>query len=310
MTRKSQARPGTDLLLTDSGLETWLVFERGLDLPEFAAFPLLDSAGGREHLTDYLQRHIDIALRHELGFILGAPTWRANADWGRKLGYDAAGLDRINREAIAFMQALRDEHQTATSAMPVWGSIGPRYDAYRPDTVMSAEEAQAYHRAQIDSFAAAGADLATAMTVTHASEGAGIALACQAAGLPCVISFTTETDGRLPSGQTLGEAIAEVDAATGSSPAYYMINCAHPDHFSAALETGEAWLDRLGGVRANASRLSHAELDEATELDAGDIAEFGALHRALRDRFPGLTVIGGCCGTDDRHIAAICENCV
>jgi homocysteine S-methyltransferase len=222
----------------------------------------------------------------------------------------SAALDRINREAIAFMQALRDKHQTATSPMTVWGSIGPRYDAYRPDTVMSADQAQAYHRTQIDSFVAAGADLATAMTVTHASEGTGIARAAAEAGLPCVISFTTETDGRLPSGQTLGAAIAEIDAATGSSPDFYMINCAHPDHFSAALEAGETWLDRLGGVRANASRLSHAELDEATELDAGDIAEFGALHRALRERYPGLTVIGGCCGTDDRHIAAICETCV
>ncbi len=302
--------PDTDLVLTDGGLETWLVFDCGLELPEFAAFPLLDSAAGRETLTDYWLRHIAIAHEHGLGFILGAPTWRANADWGAKLGYDAAALDRINRQAIGFMQALRDVHQTPASPMPVWGSIGPRFDAYHPETVMSADEAQAYHTAQISSFAAAGADLATAMTVTHSREAIGIVRACRAAGLACVISFTTGTDGRLPGGQDLGEAILEVDAATGSSADYFMINCAHPEHFSAALETDSAWLHRLGGLRANASRKSHAELDNATELDAGDAIELGALYRALRARLPRLTVLGGCCGTDDKHIAAICRACV
>jgi len=300
----------TDPVLTDGGLETWLVFDCGLELPEFAAFPLLDSAAGRERLTDYWLRHIAIAHEHRLGFILGAPTWRANADWGAKLGYDAAALDRINRQAIGFMQALRDIHETPSSPMPVWGSIGPRFDAYHPETVMSADQAQAYHEAQISSFAGAGADGASAMTVTHSSEAIGIVRACRAAGLACVISFTTETDGRLPGGQGLGEAILEVDAATGSGADYFMINCAHPEHFSAALAAGGAWLHRLGGLRANASRKSHAELDKATELDAGDAAELGALYHALRRQLPRLTVLGGCCGTDDKHIAAICRACV
>ena len=310
MTQHAAARHDNAIRLTDSGLETWLVFDCGLDLPHFAAFPLLETTAGRAQLTDYWQRHIAIALRHRLDFILGAPTWRANADWGAKLGYDAAALDRVNREAIAFMQALRDAHQTTTSLMPVQGSIGPRFDAYHPDTVMSADEAEAYHRPQIASFVAAGADGATAMTVTHSSEAIGIVRAARAAGLPIGISFTTETDGRLPGGVALGEAIMAVDAATGSAATGFMINCAHPDHFSAALDGGEAWTRRITGLRANASRKSHAELDNASELDPGDAEELAGLYRDLRAKHPGLTLLGGCCGTDDGHIAAICQACV
>ncbi|WP_417494171.1 homocysteine S-methyltransferase family protein [Maricaulis sp.] len=310
MEQPGPARPGSKIRLTDSGLETWLVFDCGLDLPEFAAFPLLETAAGRARLTDYWERHIAIALKHRLGFILGAPTWRANADWGAKLGYDAIGLDHINREAIGFMQAMRDTHETPSSPMPVQGSIGPRFDAYHPDTVMSADEAEAYHTAQIASFVAAGADGAAAMTVTHSSEAIGIVRAAQAAGLPCMISFTTETDGRLPGGQSLGEAIEAVDAATGAAAESFMINCAHPDHFRDILDGGEAWTRRITGLRANASRKSHAELDNSTELDPGDALKLAALYRDLRAKHPGLTLLGGCCGTDDRHIAAISEACV
>jgi len=296
-------------VLTDGGLETWLIFERGVDLPEFAAFPLLETSAGRGLLAEYWELNLGVATAGGLDFILGAPTWRASADWGARLGYDAAALDRINREGIAFMQGLRDRHQSPSSAMPVWGSVGPRGDAYNPQRPTSAAEAEAYHRPQIDSFKTAGADAFTAQTMTHSDEAIGIALAAKAAGLPCIVSFTTETDGRLPGGETLGEAIQRVDDATDASPDSYMINCAHPDHFRDALTADAPWLQRLGGIRANASRLSHAELDNATELDPGDAVELGALYRQLRDTVPGLTVLGGCCGTDHRHIEQICKAC-
>jgi S-methylmethionine-dependent homocysteine/selenocysteine methylase len=304
--RSTAGRP----VLTDSGLETWLVFDQGVELADFAAFPLLETEAGRLLLRQYWTLNLAVATTHDLDFILVAPTWRANADWGEKLGYDTAALDRINQAAIRFMCGLRDDHQTAAGTMPVWGSIGPRGDAYRPGSVMTAAEAEAYHRPQIDSFVAAGADALTAQTVTHASEAIGIALAARAADLPCVISFTTETDGRLPSGEILGEAIEAVDAATAAAPASYMINCAHPDHFAPALDSDAAWLQRLSGIRANASRLSHDELDNAIVLDSGDPTELGGLYRQLRQRLPNLSILGGCCGTDHRHIEQICKACL
>ena len=291
--------------LSDSGLETTLVFLEGIDLPFFAAFPLLETPEGQDALGRYVERHMAIALRDGMGFILDTPTWRSNTDWGAKMGYTAADLDRINRKAVALALAVRARTETAANPIVVNGVFGPRGDGYRPDSLMTAEEACAYHLPQMTSFAEAGADMATAMTMTHVGEAAGIARAGQLAGLPVVVSFTVETDGRLPTGQTLGEAILETDEITGSAPAYYMVNCAHPDHFRDGLDSGAGWMQRVRGIRANASRQSHAELDVATELDAGDPVQLGADYLGLVARHPQINVLGGCCGTDHRHIAEI-----
>jgi S-methylmethionine-dependent homocysteine/selenocysteine methylase len=301
---------GASLFLTDGGLETTLVFLKGLELPCFAAFHLLRSEEGREAIVDYYETHIAIARKASVGFILESPTWRASRDWGGKLGYGADEIAEVNRRAIGLMQDLRIVHETAASPMVVSGCVGPRGDGYDPGRIMDAAEAEAYHVHQIAAFASAGADMTSAITMTNAPEAIGIARAAAAEGLPVAISFTLETDGRLPTGQPLGGAIDEVDAATGSAPAYYMINCAHPTHFWTTLVEGGGWMQRLRGVRANASRASHAELDEATELDAGDPAELGELHRELRRMFPQITVLGGCCGTDERHVSEICRVCV
>jgi homocysteine S-methyltransferase len=145
----------------------------------------------------------------------------------------------------------------------------------------------------------------SAMTLTYAAEAIGIVQAAKEIDVPAVIAFTLETDGRLPSGQPLGDAIAEVDAATNAGPIYYMINCAHPDHFRDALDTNAPWILRIGGIRANASRMSHAELDEAEVLDDGDPIELGALNMELLQLLPNIRVIGGCCGTDHRHVGCI-----
>lgn len=291
--------------LSDSGLETTLVFHEGIELPYFAAFPLLDSAEGRDVLSRYAERHLAIALRDGRGFILDTPTWRANADWGEKLGRSAADLDRLNREAIYFAEEARIRHETASTPIVVNGVFGPRGDGYRPESLMSADAAFHYHMPQMRSFAEAGADMVTALTMTHVGEAAGITRAAQALGLPVVISFTVETDGRLPTGQTLAEAITETDGITAGGPAYYMVNCAHTDHFRDGLESGATWASRIRGIRANASRLSHAELDEATELDDGNPAELGADYAGLLARHPQINVLGGCCGTDHRHIEEI-----
>jgi homocysteine S-methyltransferase len=295
--------------LTDGGLETTLVFLDGRELPCFAAFPLLESAAGRRRLRDYFGSYIVTAKRHGAGFLLTSPTWRANADWGAKLGFGAAELAHINRNAIDLLGELREEHASAETPIVLDGIIGPRGDGYRSTQRMTEVEAERYHAAQVTSFREAGADMAEAQTLNYPEEAIGIARAARAVEMPVVISFTVETDGKLPSGDTLQSAITRVDDATEAAPAYYMINCAHPSHFGDALRTGAPWLQRLRGLRCNASRKSHAELDAATELDAGDPAEFGREYRRLRERLPRLSVLGGCCGTDDRHIAAIAAAC-
>jgi homocysteine S-methyltransferase len=294
------ARP----FLTDGGIETTLIFHRGIDLPDFAAFVLLEEDDGVAELRRYYEPYIALARERGLGFVLESPTWRASSGWGAGLGYSPERLDEVNRKAIALMQELRDENADAGTDFVVSGCIGPQGDGYSPEELLSAEEAQAYHSPQISSFAAAGADMVAAITMTYPEEAIGIARAAAEAGIPSAISFTTETDGRLPNGESLGDAIERTDAETGGAPAYYMVNCAHPTHFDDVL-AGNGWTQRIAGVRANASTMSHAELDEAEELDAGDPDDLGRRYAELRKRLPQLSVVGGCCGTDDRHVAAI-----
>jgi S-methylmethionine-dependent homocysteine/selenocysteine methylase len=297
------------VFLTDGGIETTLIFQDGLQLPYFAAFDLLKSDAGTEALYAYYARYAAMARAHRLGFVLESPTWRASSDWGDKLGYSAAALAAANAKSIAMMQNLRDAFADKSSAFVISGCVGPRGDGYDPGLVMNPAEAEAYHSPQIGVFAQSGADLVTAITMTNAEEAVGVTQAAQAAGVPVVISFTLETDGQLPTGQSLAAAIDVVDRATGTGPFYYMINCAHPTHFDGVLESKAAWVMRIRGLRANASRRSHAELNDAPDLDAGDPAELGAHYRALRDRHPHITVLGGCCGTDHRHLEAICGAC-
>jgi homocysteine S-methyltransferase len=309
MYRKRLPQVDGGLFLTDGGLETTLIFHNGVDLPHFAAFDLLRTVPGREMLRDYHAPYITAAQANGYGFILDAPTWRASADWGTKLGYSREALAAVNRDAISLMCELRDACKTPGMPMVVSGTLGPRGDGYVPGELMSAAEAQDYHAEQIAVFADTDADMIGAFTLTNIAEAIGIACAAKAADMPAAISFTLETDGKLPTGDALGEAIAAVDAASGEWPAYYMINCAHPTHFEGTLAAGGAWLNRLRGVRANASRRSHAELNEAADLDAGDPAELGRQYRTLLQRYPGITVIGGCCGTDERHVACIGTTC-
>lgn len=295
-------------LLTDSGLETWLVFHRGVDLQHFAAFPLLDNDDGRGLLAEYFRAHLRIASQAGAGLVLETPTWRANPDWGDRLGYDAHALNRVNRAAVDFLRDLGREFDDVE--LIVSGNLGPRGDGYDPGRQLTPGEAAAYHRAQIESFAGAGVDRVTMLTATHSGEAIGVVQAAAEVGVPVVVAFTVETDGHLPSGQPLHDAISEVDAATGGAALHLGINCAHPDHFSGALDADQAATSRIGLLRANASRASHAELDEAEELDDGDPEELADLYAALLARHPQLQVLGGCCGTDSRHVEAIARACI
>ena len=296
--------------LADGGLETSLVFLDGVELPAFAAFPLLAVEEGRRRLRRYFEPYLRLAAERGAGFVLDTPTWRANADWGERLGYGAEALAAANRASVAFAQELRDAFATDRTPVVVNGVVGPRGDGYRVEAAMAAEGARDYHAAQVGAFRDAGADMVSAITMTYAEEAIGVAQAAAAAGMPVAVSFTVETDGSLPSVQALRAAIEQVERATEGRPAYYMVNCAHPTHFDGALAEAGTWRDRIRGVRANASRKSHAELDAATELDIGDPAELGRQYRGLRGRLPKLSVFGGCCGTDHRHIAAICDACL
>lgn len=296
------------LFLTDGGLETTLIFHRGLDLPFFAAFHLLRQPSGVAALRDYFVSYAELARAGGVGLILESATWRASSDWGRKLGYSRAELAEANRQSIDLLREIREEYETERAPLVLSGCVGPRGDGYNPGKLMSPLAAETYHANQIFTFADTEADLITAMTMTNPAEAIGITRAARAAGLPVVISFTTETDGRLPTGEALRDAILAVDEATDEGPAYYMLNCAHPTHFLHALDH-DPWLARLRGIRANASQRSHAELDEAEDLDAGDPKELADRYVELRRAHPQLNVLGGCCGTDHRHIAEIQRAC-
>jgi len=282
--RKNLPQLSGGLFLTDGGIETTLIFREGLELPNFAAFDLLKHDEGYEALRKYFRTYVAIARKYEVGFVLESATWRASADWIAKLGYSGAAPAEMNRKAIALLHDIRNEYENEKTRMVISGCIGPRGDGYNPAVLMEEDEAERYHAMQAATFRDAEADMVTAITMTYPAEAIGVTRAAQSAGMPVVISFTVETDGRLPTGQTLGEAIELVDQATHHAPEYYMINCAHPTHFEGALAAGEQWLERIRGVRANASTKSHAELDEAKELDDGNPVELGLQYRGLKSR--------------------------
>jgi S-methylmethionine-dependent homocysteine/selenocysteine methylase len=307
--RRALPQLGGDFFLMDGGLETTLVFHHGIDLPCFAAFDLLKDQEGRKVLRDYFDDYLPIAKDEGVGFILESVTWRASVDWGARLGYSKGALAAANRLAIEMLEDVRDRHEDAATRMVISGCVGPRGDGYDPKDVMSEVEAERYHREQIQTLAGTAADMISALTMTNVPEAIGVTRAARAAGMPVAMSFTVETDGRLPTGDSLATAIQAVDAATDEGPAYYMINCAHPTHFDHALTVGESWLKRIRGLRANASTKSHAELDEASELDDGSPVELGGQYRTLRKSMPWLNILGGCCGTDHRHVSAISKAC-
>lgn len=297
-----------EMFVTDGGFETHMIFNEGQDLPNFSAFLLTDSEAGRAKMREYYHRYIDIAKKAGKGFIFDTNTWRASADWGALVGYDAAMLRQNNIDSIRFCRDVQKDFAMAGVDSLVSGVLGPRRDGWVYDAGMTVAEAEDYHRAQVEAFAEAGADYVTVYTLTNTPEAIGIAKAAKQAGLNCVISFTLETDGNLPGGKPLGQAIEETDAATGGYPAYYMLNCVHPTHFAPTIRHGGRWLDRIGGLRANASMKSHAELDESPTLDIGDWRDLAQRYGRIMPLLPNLRVIGGCCGTDHRHIGAICAH--
>lgn len=298
------------MFITDGGVETHLIFNLGHDVEHFAVFQLNDDEAGRQAMRDYYRPYITIAKSAGQGYLFDTNTWRANADWGALVGYDAEHLRAVNITAVTFCREMAQEFEAEGVPTLVSGAIGPRRDAWQFDAQMSVFEAENYHAAQITAFADAGADFVTAYTLTNTPEAIGIANQAKAQGVDCVLSFTLEVDGNLPGGKPLSQAIAEVDRATGNYPAYYMINCVHPVHFATTIRHAGAWVDRIGGLRVNASMKSHAELDESETLDIGDFNDLAQRFNRLMPLMPNLRVLGGCCGTDHRHIGTICHHCL
>lgn len=300
---------GATKFIGDGGLETTMIFERGIELPEFASFQLLDDDRGRAALRDYYAAYIDLAAAHGVGFTLDTPTWRASRNWGERLGRSAAEIGESNRAAVDFGRRLAEERGDEVPIV-VCGTIGPEGDAYRPIRFLGPDEAADYHAAQVEALVTAGVDMVSAYTLSYVDEAIGIVRAAAVAGVPVSISFTVETDGRLPDGEALGDAVERLDRETDGTAAYLMVNCAHPSHFGAELEAGSTWRERIVGIRANASRRSHAELDDLPDLDSGDPEELAGEYRELVEALPSLSVLGGCCGTDARHVGAICAACL
>jgi len=317
---------GGRLFLTDGGIETSMIALEGFDLPDFAVFPLLMTDEGEEALRRYFRSYVEIARRWGTGLILETATWRANPGWGVRLGYTPAMLREVDDRAVRLLEEVREESAGPAAgpgddatAVVISGCLGPRPAggpvATAPGrdgegSAVSAREAEEYHRDQIETFAATAADMVAALTIDDADEAVGIAEAARAARMPVAISFTVETDGRLATGQPLRTAVEQVEAATSAYPVYYMVNCAHPSHFEAALLQGGRWVDRVRGLRANASRLCHAELDALPAPDPGDPEELGREYARLKGALPRLNVFGGCCGTDHRHLEHIAAACV
>lgn len=298
------------MFVTDGGIETHLIFNEGHDLPDMAAYLLNMSEGGREAMRDYYRAYIPIAQKSGQGFLFDTNTWRANPDWGTRVGFDEVSLRTANLKAVDLCQEMQAEFATAGVPSIVSGVLGPRRDAWQHDARMTVEEAMNYHAAQVAAFAETDADYVSAYTLTNVPEAVGIAKLAAEHNLPVVLSFTLETDGNLPGGKPLALAIEEVDAATGSYPAYYMINCVHPIHFTETVRQGGPWVDRIGGLRVNASKMSHAELDNSLSLDIGDWQDLAQRYARVLPLLPNIRVIGGCCGTDHRHIGAICAACL
>ena len=295
---------GSDIFVCYTGMDTDLIYNRGIDLPGSASYPLLSNPSHKNILREYYSDLVDLAREQSVGVILDSITWAANRDRGAELGYTTADLKNFNIEAIELIANVRSEEDDLPTVL--CGQVGPRGDGYVISDLMTTHEAEDYHSAQIEVYSNTEADLVSASTICYAEEAAGVVRAAQRFDMPVTISFTVETDGRLPTGMPVREAIEQVDAESSESALYFLINCAHPDHFTSIFDD-EPWMQRLRGVVANASRCSHAELEVAKELDDGDPKELGIQVGGLRKRFSHFNILGGCCGSDLRHMKHIIQ---
>jgi S-methylmethionine-dependent homocysteine/selenocysteine methylase len=296
------------LILTDGGIETRIMFETGITLPPYVQVTGLvkDPAGGPVLCRIY-ESYIAAARSFGLPVVIGTPTFRASMNFVLQAGLDGTGaVRRLNADAAAMHREIRA--QSDHRPIYIAGVIGPSGDAYRPEESLSAEEAREYHSLQAGTLAQSGVDFLYAPTFPAVEEALGAAMAMGATGLPHVVSFVLERNGRVLDGTPLHAAIERIDAAASPAPLFYSISCVHPSIAATALRDEAVFSNlvarRLNEFKANSSPLSPEELVQLDHPEGDDPDLFAAEMWKIHEDF-GLRVLGGCCGTDDRHIRAL-----
>lgn len=293
--------------LTEGGQETELMYGHGFDLPEFALFPLLDNPAALARLTAMYQAVLDVAVRHEMGVMLGGLDYRASPDWAGKLGIDAAALTDYQRRSIAFLRDVSAPYRDRLPHILISGAVGPQGDAYERNLTVTPQSAEAYHATQMQNLVTSGVDLVQAMTFTSADEAIGLVRAARTHDLPVIMSFMPDASEGRDGQPTLRDMIEKVDAATDRYALFYGINCSHPREFEPLLESGGDWLGRIGMLRPNASSKEKVELCQIGHLERGDPIELAAHMGRLAHSMPHVTAWGGCCGTWDEHLDLIAQ---
>lgn len=295
--------------LSEGGTETEFMYKHGFELPHFAIFPLLDNPDAVSKLREMFRSYLDVAAKHEVCALMGGLDYRASPDWGELLGYSPAGLADANMQSIEFLREIAGEYSSQIPETLIQGLIGPRGDAYERNETITENEAEDYHAVQLETLKEADVDLALAITFNNIPESVGVARAAAKIGIPLGISLSLDSSSKLNSGQSLSEAITMIDKATDQSPEFYSINCSHPLEFEPAIEPGD-WVNRIRGVRPNASKMDKMALCQLGHLEEGDPVELGVLCGDLARRYPHMDIWGGCCGTWDKHLNEIARNVV
>ena len=295
--------------LSEGGTETELMYKYGFELPHFATFPLLENPDAVSRMREMFRSYLEVAAKYKICALMGGLDYRASPDWGELLGYSPGGLAEANIQSIEFLREIADEYASEIPVILIQGLIGPRGDAYERNETITENEAEDYHSVQLETLKKAGVDLALALTFNNIPESIGVARAAAKIGVPLGISLTLDSTSKLSSGQSLVEAITTIDKETDQSPEFYSINCSHPVEYEPAIEPGE-WINRVRGVRPNASKMDKIALCKIGHLEEGDPVELGELCGDLARRYPHMDVWGGCCGTWNSHLDEIAKNVI
>ena len=274
--------------------------------PDIAHAGLIYSAEGRKTLGDIYRQYLSIGQRHNLPMLTLAPTWRANPERTARAG--CGPVDKLNSDCVEFLKEICTEFGAYQERLYVAGLLGCRHDAYKPAEALNADAAEQFHAPQVKALAASRVDFIKAATLPAVSEALGIARAIAQTGIPCVLSFVIRPDGNVLDGTPLQKAVAQIDNETDQAPIFYMVNCVHPSVFMEAMstETGSDGnlSERVIGFQGNTSSKSPEELDNLPYLDTTAPEPFAELmlriHRTL-----GTRILGGCCGTDNRHVEMV-----
>lgn len=306
-------RSGTPII-TDGGIETRIMFETNLSMdPELQVAALVPDPDGAAALRSIYESYIKAAGEFGLPIVIGTPTFRASLNFARRAGHGGEeSVRELNVGAVRLLRQLRED----SDHRPIFiaGVIGPSGDAYTPGDALGAPEAAAYHRLQTEVLAEEGVEFLFAPTFPAVDEALGVAMAMGRSGLPYVVSFVLDTAGRVLDGTPLTAAIERIDNEALPPPLYYSISCVYPDVAARALEDAardsKTLVGRIAELKANGSPLGTDELVRLDHIEATPPEPFAELLWSLHESHPVLRVIGGCCGTDDRHIRALAERMV